>query len=154
MCENIAGHVSPDLIPGLSCKPVTLATTFASSQKVDFSPPLSGVYQDGWLCSAQRRKNEAASGIIIVIFLFFFPQVSKFYLFVLSWERSEIGDGEGPSISASCGWQQGWVRCMWAVTHTGTSTERSPRFDLILCDAILKWLIMSKQNLLPFVLGP
>lgn len=45
--KRVAGHVCPVLIPGLSCKPVTPATAFASSQKVDFFPPLSGVYQDG-----------------------------------------------------------------------------------------------------------
>lgn len=80
---NAAGHNYPALIPSWSQKSITPVIAPVSTQRVDLSLSLSGVYQERGLSAAQGRKNEAASGIIIVIFLF--PKkVPKAYLFVLS----------------------------------------------------------------------
>lgn len=46
MWRSFAGHISLAITPDLCWKLVTLATAFASSQKVDFFPLLSSVYQD------------------------------------------------------------------------------------------------------------
>lgn len=88
-------------------KPFALVSAPVSAQRVDLSLSLFGVYQNGGLSATQERKNEIASGIIVI---FFQKNVPQSYLFVLSGAQSEVA--EKVSMYFSTQHAPAWFRCM------------------------------------------
>lgn len=137
MCGKYCWSQLPRSNTFLVKKPFALVSAPVSAQRVDFSLSLFGVYQNRGLSATQERKNEIASGIIVIFFQKMF-QNSIYLCWVghsLRWQR-RFQCTLAPSML-----QHGSDVCdLWV--HLKFYTEACSELDLMLYIPVFKLLII------------